>query len=168
MKKTLFSCVTLMMGFSMAACSAKTERSKESQNTARSATQATNDSRSSTSKQVETQVTEETQTITSTTNGEKKMIDLSGTFYTAVGETSTIKSLGKNQWEIAYSTAEGDVTATFETKWKDSEQIKKSKTPMKKSDEYSGFNSIVEYISESEIKITMEDGNPRHEMVFTR
>ncbi|MGT2772051.1 DUF6287 domain-containing protein [Streptococcus marimammalium] len=95
-------------------------------------------------------------------------IDLSGTFYSNSGETATLKSLNDNKWEIAYSTLDGDVTATFETKWEQTDGMSKSETPMTKSDGYLGFTTIVEYKSKTDIKITMTDGNPSHQMTFTK
>lgn len=123
----------------------------------------------------ETKVTKETQTTKytvkesteQTTNKESETIDLSGTFYTESGDTGEIKSLDKNKWEISYCTSDGEVTGIFETKWKSSGQAQQSKTPMEKSDGYSGFEVVVEFVSDSDIKITMTDGNVAHEMVFT-
>ncbi|MDT2795241.1 hypothetical protein P7H53_10880 [Enterococcus thailandicus] len=95
-------------------------------------------------------------------------IDISGTFYTTSGDTARVKLLSKNKWEIFYSTLEGEVNATFETNWEISGQEKQSKTPMEKSDEYSGFHVLVTYVNESDIEIIMEDGDPTHKMVFTK
>lgn len=39
---------------------------------------------------------------------------------------------------------------------------------MKKSDGYSGFDVIIEYLSASDIKIMMEDGCSAHDMTFTK
>lgn len=130
---------------------------------------------SSKSTQNETQVTEDTQTENSRTikhneaqiKDESEIIDLSGIFYTASGDTANIELLSKNKWKITYSTSDGDVIATFETKWGNSGKIKQSKTPMNKSDNYSGFNVLIEYVDASDIKIIMDDGNAAHEMVFT-
>lgn len=130
----------------------------------------------------ELQVTEETKEESSTTNKEQitemtqpnkpttdmEFVDISGTFYTTSGDTANVKLLSRNKWEVSYSTLEGDVNATFETNWENSGQEKQSKTPMKKSDEYSGFHVLVTYVNESDIEIIMEDGDPTHKMVFTK
>lgn len=120
----------------------------------------------------ELQVTEETKEESSTTNKEQitdmEFVDISGTFYTTSGDTANVKLLSRNKWEVSYSTLEGDVNATFETNWENSDQEKQSKTPMKKSDEYSGFHVLVTYVNESDIEIIMEDGDPTHKMVFTK
>ncbi|WP_213087399.1 DUF6287 domain-containing protein [Streptococcus pacificus] len=110
----------------------------------------------------------ESQTTQVKSSDKSKTIDLSGTFYATSGESATLKSLNENKWEIAYSTLDGDVSAIFETKWEKSDEMSKSETPMTKSDGYLGFTIIVEYKSKTDIKITMTDGNPSHQMVFTK
>lgn len=118
-------------------------------------------------KPVENQVTKKVKTNDSTST-ESEIIDLTGTYYSTSGDTASIKSLGKNKWEISYSTLDGDVTATFNTKWENTGQTRKSKTPMKKSDKNSEFDVFIEYANATDIQITMEDGNPAHTMFFSK
>lgn len=122
-------------------------------------------------KPIENQVTKKVKTNNSTTNStstETEIIDLSGIYYSTSGDTASIKSLDKNEWEISYSTLDGDVAATFNTKWENIGQIQQSKTPMKKSDKNSEFDIFIEYDNPSDIQITMEDRNPSHTMIFTK
>lgn len=122
-------------------------------------------------KPIENQVTKKVKTNNSTTistSTETEIIDLSGIYYSTSGDTASIKSLDKNEWEISYSTLDGDVAATFNTKWENTGQIQQSKTPMKKSDKNSEFDVFIEYVNPSDIQITMEDRNPAHTMIFTK
>lgn len=152
MKKTSFLFIGAVLILGLSGCSTTKEVNKKN-------------------KPVENHVTKKVKKNNSTTistSTESEIIDLSGTFYSATGDTANIKSLGKNKWEISYSTLDGDVTATFETKWESTGQTQKSKTPMKKSDKNSEFDVFIEYTNPSDIQITMEDGNPAHTMNFTK
>ncbi|MBP2100394.1 hypothetical protein [Enterococcus rivorum] len=120
------------------------------------------------STQSESSTASTSQKIANEAQKETEIIDLSGTYYSISSDTAIIKLLQGNKWEISYSTLDGDVSATFEPKWETLDKIKKSNTPMQKSDEYSEFNMLIEYTDESDIEITMEDGNPTHTMIFSK
>ncbi|MDR3190618.1 MAG: DUF6287 domain-containing protein [Lactobacillaceae bacterium] len=93
--------------------------------------------------------------------------NMAGKYYTTSGDIATLKKTD-DHWIIYYSTPDGNETATFKTKWVKTNKHVQSKTPMDKSDGYSGFNVIVDYFKPTKIEITMTDGDVDHEMVFTK
>lgn len=94
-------------------------------------------------------------------------IDLSGNYYTDTGAQASV-SKAQNHWVISYVTADGPVSATFSTKWTTSGKTHRSSTKMKKSDGYTKFTIAVTYTSRSDITIKMADGNPDHQMTFSK
>ncbi|KAF1299360.1 hypothetical protein BAU15_01560 [Enterococcus sp. JM4C] len=169
MKKKVFVCVGLFISLGISGCSGTPKTDSTYSQDETQATETSRTEQSTTTTKSTATSTEETSSATVTTStSAAETVDLSGIFYTAAGDTATVKLVSENNWSIAYSTLDGDVTATFETKWVTSGQAQQSKTPMKKSDAYSGFDIIVEYVSPTDTKITMDDGNAAHKMVFTR
>ena len=112
--------------------------------------------------------TNKTSTATSSQNSSKEAtINLAGNYYTVLGEIATVKQLKNNSWEIDYSTSDSDISANFETDWKPSGETSLSKTVMQRSDDYSGFNIDIKYVSASDITITITDENSDYEKIFS-
>lgn len=94
--------------------------------------------------------------------------DLSGTYYDDSGHTATVsRTSGDNDWQIRYSTDDGQVAAEFTTRWTMREKWKQSVSSLQRDDSYTGFDIKVIYASKSDVMIKMGDGDVNHEMVFT-
>lgn len=104
----------------------------------------------------------------SSKSNEENYEGLIGYFYSDSGEQANVWEINKNNWEISYTTTDGEFTATFETKWENKGGIFETNTPMNKSDGYSNFDIYIKYVSVSDVTITMSDGNPSHKMIFTK
>lgn len=156
MKRYILASGLIMLLFSAGCTAQKTESTTEM--TVESTTVGTTKTTSS-----------EEKTIATTQTSEKtEPIDLTGTVYTTSGEPAEIKALNNKEWQITYTTAEGETTATFETDWQKVDGKKESKTKMKKADGYSDFEIVITYTDASEFTIVMTDGDTAHEMTFTK
>lgn len=155
MKKKILGLLSLTLTLSLFGCSTNNKQNNKNKHA------DTTESQKFTNKNSIT-------TSEDSSNSESEEIDLSGDFYDTAGNIANIKSIGKNNWEITYSTPDGNVSATFETLWKSDNQVKKSETHMVKSDKNTDFKILIEYINPSNQTIKMEDGNVAHEMTFTK
>lgn len=105
--------------------------------------------------------------VTSTSKSNTK-IDISGQFYSENGDLAQVNQIGQNQWQMKYNTTDGEVIATFKTKWKQINANSTSTTSMRKSDGSDGFMISVTYVNSTNITIKMSDGIEQHQMIFTK
>ncbi|QBO37203.1 hypothetical protein EQG49_12425 [Periweissella cryptocerci] len=113
-------------------------------------------------------------TSSSTTSQKNVPVDapknLSGTYFEpATADTATVNKSSDGSYEIHYSTADGQVTATFTPKWQVGGGVVSSATPMKKSDGNTAFKMeiMVDFAgSKPLIILTMTDGNKAHTLTF--
>lgn len=132
---------------------------------------ATNQSVNSKS-EVEKSSSSITSSSSSTTEDAKNNpASIEGAYYsTADNKEATIKAIGDNEWKIIYSTADGIVNGTFNTRWESVQNGFKSHSTFHKSDGVSGFMIDVTQEdsaqSKSKISLQISDGNAAHTMEF--
>ncbi|MDT2758219.1 DUF6287 domain-containing protein [Enterococcus xiangfangensis] len=137
--------------FLLAGCSTNASEKKTTDKTESSTVEKISDSSSAEKKQ----------------SPKKKKIALAGTYYTNEGSTATVEQLSDQEWKITYQVSEGEMTATFIPDWQSKGADYQSKTQMSKSDGDSGFKIDITAAASGEIKLTMSDGNPDHQMTFS-
>lgn len=109
--------------------------------------------------------------MTASSKKEKKTDpNLVGSYVADTGTDATVKSIGKNEWQINYQTGPEAVFGNFKTNWKEDAEGLKAKGTMYKGQEKYEFDFMVKVVSEKggddAVLIEFSDGDPNHLMTF--